>query len=55
MRALGEGGMVAAVSMKGKGRLSERSSSSLGYFEIAASTSSGSLGVEVGHQEEMTT
>ena len=54
MRALGEGGMVAAVSMKGKGKLSERSSS-LGYFEIAASSSSRSLGVEAGHQEEMTT
>ena len=47
--------MVAAVSLKGKGELSERgSSSSLGYSGTGASTFSWSLGVEAGHQDEMT-
>lgn len=55
MRALEGRGMVAAVSLKGKGELSERgSSSSLGYSGTGASTFSWSLGVEAGHQDEMT-
>lgn len=51
----GKGKISAAVSMKGKGKLSERSSRGLGYFGSVTSTASRSLGVEVGHQEEMIT
>lgn len=51
---VGEGN-VCCSEHEGKGRFSQRrSSSDLRYLGIGAFTSSQSLGVEAGHQEEMT-